>query len=235
MEFATEQEDAEVYISNGDVQRMLRRIFPASTRILSIRPDTLRFAYNHGRFQTIPVKLSGTLNASSQHYIQTAVVEPDSVRVYAPKAVLDTMQAVYTDAFVLDEVNNSGTYQIALRKQKFIKHEPEQVKLKVSVGYYTEKAFQIPIIGLNFPAGKKFRAFPEKVTIKFRVESGRYNNIKPENFVLSTTYEELLQENSSGKLMLSLKNVPEGVSNVSISPQEVDYLIEQVEEQDNNQ
>lgn len=226
--YDTGQEEAEVHITTSDIQRMLRHVFAASTRIQSIRPDTLRFAYNHGRSITLPVKLSGTFKAMPQNYIQAVSIEPDTVRVFAQKAVLDTMSAVYTDLFTFDELKKSGSYQIALRRQRFLKYEPEQVSIKVKVGGYIDKTIQVPVIGLNFPAEKKLRTFPSQVYITFRVESGLYYQITSEDFVLSTTYEDLMQNTENSKLLLQLKNIPEGVSNVRISPQEVDYLIEQV-------
>jgi hypothetical protein len=109
-----------------------------------------------------------------------------------------------------------------------LKYEPSLVSIKVGVGYYTEKTVKVPIIGLNFPAEKKLRTFPAQANITFRIESGRYNKISADDFVLATTYEELLQNTESSKLELHLKTVPEGVSNVRISPREVDYLIEQI-------
>lgn len=227
--YETGKNDAEVYISSSDMQRMLRGVFPASTKIQTIRPDTLRFAYNHGLSRTLPVKLSGTLKTSQQNYIQSVRIEPDSVRVFAPAAILDTMHAVYSDGFVLDELSQTTDYQIALRKQKLLKYEPSQVSIKIGVGYYTEKTIRVPVIGLNFPADKKLRTFPAQVSITCRVESGRYHKITVDDFVLATTYEELLENTESTKLLLHLKTVPEGVSDIRISPQEVDYLIEQVE------
>ena len=233
-EYETGQEDAEVHIFSSDIQRMLRRVFAASTKVQSLRPDTLRFAYNHGYSRTLPVKLEGTLKALPQNYIQSVSVEPDSVRVYASKAILNTMDVIYSEAFILDELHETGTYQIALRRQKALRCEPTQVSLKVNVGYYTEKTVRVPVIGLNFPADKKLRTFPAQVSVTFRVESGLYHRINAEDFVLATTYEELLGNTDNVKLPLHLRTVPEGVSNVRISPQEVDYLIEQVEAEENS-
>jgi len=231
-EYDTGQEDAEVYLFSSDIQRMLRRVFAASTKVQSLHPDTLRFAYNHGYSRTLPVKLEGTLKALPQNYIQSISVEPDSVRVYASKAILNTMNAIYSEAFILDELRETGSYQIALRRQKFLRCEPAQVNLKVNVGYYTEKTVRVPVIGLNFPADKKLRTFPAQVSVTFRIESGLYHRITSEDFVLATTYEELLENTENVKLPLHLKTVPEGVSNVRISPLEVDYLIEQADQEE---
>ena len=229
--YETGKSDAEVYISNADMQRMLGRIFVPSMRIQSFRPDTLRFAYNHGLSRTLPVKLTGTFKPSQQNYIQSIRIEPDSVRVFAPKALLDSMRAVYTEDFLFEGLQANHSYWIPLRGQKLLKYAPGQVEVKVGVGYYTEKTVEVPVIGLNFPADKKLRTFPAQVGITFRIESGRYHRISAEDFVLATTYEELLDNTESSKLALQLKTVPEGVSNVRISPREVDYLIEQVAEE----
>ena len=226
--YDTGKNDAEVSIYATDIQRMLSRIFSVSTKIQSFRPDTLRFSYNHGLSRTLPVKLAGTVKASQQNYIQSIHIEPDSVRVFAPASVLDTMQAVYSEAFMLEGLHESGSYQIGMHKQKLLKYAPKEVSIKIGVGYYTEKTLRVPVIGLNFPAAKKLRTFPAEVSVTFRVESGRYHHISSEDFVLATTYEELLQNTENSKLLLQLKTIPEGVSDVRISPQEVDYLIEQV-------
>jgi len=227
--FETGQNDAEVKIQTTDMQRMLGRFFMASTRVESFRPDTLSFSYNHGLSRVLPVRLAGSVKASQQSYIQSIRLEPDSVRVYAPSGILDTMRAVYSEAFQLEGLHEAGKYQVGLRKQKLLKYDPEQICIKVGVGYYTEKTVRVPILGLNFPADKKLRTFPAQASVTFRVESGRYHHVSSEDFVLATTYEELLKNEEGSKLLLHLRTIPEGVSNVRISPQEVDYLIEKVE------
>ena len=89
----------------------------------------------------------------------------------------------------------------------------------------------MPIIGLNFPGDKVLRTFPSKARVTFRVGSSQFSRYTADNFVLAATYEELLQ-NPSIKYRLHLKSLPEGVSNVRIVPQEVDYLIEQTDSSD---
>ena len=226
------QNDAEVQIPPADIQRMIRQNIVLSTNIQAVRPDTLYFSFNRGQSRMLPVKLAGTVMASQQNYIQSIRIEPDSVKVFAPKAILDTMFAVYSEDFLYEDLREASNFQVGLRKQKLLKYDPAKVSIKVGVGYYTEKTVKVPVIGLNFPAEKKLRTFPSKVNVTFRVESGRYHRISSEDFVVATTYEELLQNTESSKLHLNLKTIPAGVSNVRISPQEIDYLIENVSEEE---
>lgn len=224
----TKKNEAEVYISAAEIRRMFGQVFAPTTSIQSYSPDTLRFSYNHGLSRTLPVRLAGSFKAQSQNYIQSIQIEPDSVRVFAPATMLDTMHSVYTEAFLIDGLHEAGSYHVGLHKQKLVKYDPKEISIKVNVGYYTEKTVRVPIIGLNFPADRKLRTFPAQANITFRVESGRYHQITADDFVLATTYEELMDNTADSKLLLHLRTVPEGVSNVRISPLEVDYLIEQV-------
>ena len=84
---------------------------------------------------------------------------------------------------------------------------------------------------VNFPASKQLRTFPGSVSVSFQVGMALYRKITSENFVIVVNYEELLQ-NPSIKYRLHLKSLHEGVSNVRIVPQEVDYLIEQTDSSD---
>lgn len=227
--FDTGGDDAEIAIFPYDMQRFLSKLFAPSTHIQSFRPDTLHFTYNRGRSRMLPVRTTGTVQASQQNYVQSIGLEPDSVRVFAPASVLDTMHAVYTEPFSMSELSAATRQHVRLRRQRLMKYDPDGVDVVVGIGYYTEKTVHVPVIGLNFPAEKRLRAFPAQVSVTFRVESGRYRQTTAEDFVLVTTYEDLLQNPENSKLPLNLKSIPEGVYDVRISPAEVDYLIEQVD------
>ena len=190
-----------------------------------MRPDTLEYYYNRGVARRLPVKICGSISASPQNYIQSITLSEDSVMVYAPNAVLDTMQYAYSQAVNLSGMKENSVHNVSFRRMKGVEYEPNTVQMTAHVGYYAEKTVEVPIIGLNFPGDKELRTFPSKAKVTFRVESGRYQRITAENFVLAITYEELLQ-NPTDKYRLHLKSLPEGVTNARISPREVDYLIE---------
>ena len=147
---------------------------------------------------------------------------------------LDTMQYAYTQVVNLSGLKENVVQNISFRRMKGVEYEPNRAEMTVYVGYYAEKTVEVPIIGLNFPGDKELRTFPSRAKVTFRVESGQYQRITADNFVLAITYEELLQ-NPSDKYRLHLKSLPEGVTNARISPREVDYLIEMSEVEGENQ
>ncbi len=226
--------NARVQVPLTDLQRLIQSQLGVTSRIISVRPDTLEYYYNRGVPKQLPVKVCGSIGASPQNYIQSVNLSEDSVMVYAPGNVLDTMQYAYTQAVNLLGLKENYTQNISFRRMKGVEYLPNKVEMTALVGYYAEKTVEVPIIGLNFPGDQELRTFPSKAKVTFRVESGRYQRITADNFVLAVTYEELLQ-NPSDKYRLHLKSLPEGVTNARISPQEIDYLIERAELEGSNQ
>ncbi len=225
---------ARVIIPQAETSHDVQTQLAATAQIISIRPDTLEFYYNRGIHRKLPVKLCAHISTDKQHYLRSADISPDSVIVYAPQSVLDTMRAAYTMDMNLKNLSHTTTEEISLHAMKGVRHVPESVQVTAKVDYYTEKTVEVPIIGLNFPADRRLKTFPSKAKVTFRVGSTDYANFNADSFVLAITYEELLN-NEPEKFALQLKSLPEGISGVRIYPKEVDYLIEQSEEIENEE
>lgn len=198
-----------------------------STRILSIKPDTLEYIYSTGKSKRIPVRLRGKVSADRQYYISDTIYAPDSVLVYAPSEILDTITVAYTQKLDLEDVSDTLKQRIALSPVKGAKFVPNSIELTLPVDIYTEKTVEVPLYGVHFPTDKVLRAFPSKVQVTFQVGLSRFSSIKASDFVLEVPYEELLKQGAD-KYTLKLKSMPRGVSHVRITPEQVDFLIEQI-------
>lgn len=215
-----------VQVQEAEVRRAIAAQLFSSTRIQNIKPDTLEFFYNRGLKKKVPVLISGVIEPAQQYYLRHVVAKPDSVVVFAPSSILDTLQAAYTQNFYQAGLVESKNLQIPVRPIRGAKFIPEVLDVQIDVDVYTEKTVEVPIVGVNFPADKDLRTFPSKVKVTFKVGSKSYKSITAEDFVLVISYEELIN-NESSKIPLHLKSIPEGVSSVRIHPSEVDYLLEQ--------
>ena len=76
----------------------------------------------------------------------------------------------------------------------------------------------------NVPEGRILKTFPAMVDVTFKVGSSLYNDIRPDEFQLVVDYASIAQDDSRCKVML--RRMPRGISSVTVSPQEVEYLIE---------
>lgn len=198
----------------------------ASTRLVSLSPDTLEYIYSTGASRRLPVKLSGTVSAGRQYYLSDTIFRPDSVLVYAPAAVLDTLTAVYTRAVALENISDTLVRQLPLLQQKGVKIVPPTVELTLPVDIYTEKTVEVPITGINFPLGRVLRAFPSKVQVTFQVGMTHFRQVEAEDFGIEVTYDELLKLGAD-KYTVRLTRMPPEVRQVRCNPTQVDFLIEQ--------
>ena len=219
--------DNQVRIYPPQFEKKVLNQLNASTRLLSMKPDTLEYIYSTGASKLVPVKLRGTLSAGREYYLSDTIFSPDSVLVYAPQGVLDTITVAYTQPVKLEDISDTLRQQIPLRVQKGVKFVPSSIEMMLPVDIYTEKTVEVPLRGVNFPADKVLRAFPSKVQVTFQVGLSHFRQINAEDFHIYVSYEELLRLGSD-KYTVKIKNLPKGVSQVRFNPAQVDFLIEQI-------
>ncbi len=218
-----------VVVTHGDVQKSLQRSFDGSTHFVSIRPDTLEFYYTRGHMKRVPVTFRGHVEPAPLYYLASLRCQPDSVTVWAEQNYLDSLTEVSTVVTNVNGITESVERTVALPAVRGVKFEPAEVRVVADVDVFTEKQVEVPIVGTNFPAGLSLRTFPAAATVAFRVGSKDYKRVTRDQFVITATYEQLMALPDS-MLTLQLRSVPEGVSQVRIQPQRVQFLIEQTEE-----
>lgn len=207
----------------------------SSTQLLSFKPDAMQLYYNYGECKRVPVILLGQVRAARLYTLADTQLSTDSVTVYALKEQLDTITAAYINPFDLRNLSDTTKVKAEFAKVSGVKFVPSSVDITFCIDRLVEKTVQVPVQQVNFPASKQLRTFPASVNVSFQVGMGLYRNITSENFVLVVNYEDLLK-NKSSHCHLSLKTIPTGVSHVKITPQDVEYVIEEIPESetDNN-
>ena len=215
-----------VKILSSSLSKHIQGHLNQSTKILSIKPDTLEFIYTRGDAKKLPVKLCGEVKTARQYYISDIILSPDSVMVYAPHHILDTMQAVYTERIHVEEASDTIRQRIGMMPLKGAKFLPSYTDATFLVDVYSEKSVEVPVQGVNFPSDKVLRTFPSKVQVTFQVGLSHFKNVSADDFSVVVDYNDL-RENKTEKCRLELGHSPEMVKRVRIKPQEIDYIIEQ--------
>ncbi len=216
-----------VVISPSELEKKITEQLESSSRLLAIKPDTIDFIYTKGYARKLPVRLAGTVSIGRQYYLTDTILSPDSVVVYAPRSILDTIQSVYTQRVDMENITDTVSRKISLSPIKGAKFVPDFINVTLPVDMFTEKTLEVPIIGINFPSDKILRTFPSKVKVSFQIGLSRFRKVRADDFILVVSYEELLA-NKSDKYKVQLKAYPAGVSHIRINPEEVDFLIEQI-------
>lgn len=219
--------DNHVKIYASDFEKKILSQLNVSSKILSIKPDTLEYIYSEGKSKLVPVRFQGKVTAGLQYYVSDTICNPDSVLVYAPEGILDTIKTAYTQNMILENISDTTRRRIPLISERGVKFVPASVEMTFPVDIYTEKTVEVPLHGVNFPADKALRTFPSKVQITFQVGVKRFRSIKASDFIIHISYEELLKLGSD-KYTVKLKSFPSGINQIRIVPEQVDFLIEQI-------
>lgn len=221
-----DQRSGHVVLKNSDINKMLLSRLQASTRIVAMKPDVIEYYYNYGLHARVPVKLHSDIVPMRSYAVSSVRVKPDSVNVYAPKNILDTITCVTTEFLQMHELTSRSVRRARLLHGKGMKIDPQSVIVRVDVDQMTEKSCQVPVCFVNFPADKVFRSFPPKVTVTFQVPTRMYRQIDANDFAIAVNYDDVLKSDS-GKMQLILNTIPAGVSHVRMEPDEVDFLVEE--------
>lgn len=215
-------------VGNADLLKMIEGRLPASTRLVSIKPDHLSFTYNFGERKRVPVDWRGQVEPEPLYFLSGYRCRPDSVTVFASSSKLDSINVVYTEDLNYSDFHDTLQVDAPLLKMEGVKMVPSHVKITFFTDILTEERIDgIPVVGINMPEGKVLRTFPAKVSATFVTGMRTYKSLSKKDFVVAANYLEF-SDSLSTKCAVKLISAPKGISRINITPSNVDYLIEEV-------
>lgn len=223
-------------IAAAEIQRMIQNNLLSTTKVLNMTPDSLELYFCKKNTQKrVPVHVGGVVEVDSEYYLLGVQPTPKEIIVQAPKAILDTLRYVTTQPISLKGLTKNTTTQTRLQPITGAKFSQEEVEVEANVDVYIENTISVPILTSNFPADRTLRIFPShEVKVTYTIGYAHNKEVSADSFVILLTYEQILQYQQQGftKIPLQLRGIPAGVSNVYLEPKEVDYLIENIEEEE---
>jgi len=216
----------QVRIPSNTLSKRIASQLNQSTKLSTIKPDTLELIYTRGEGKKVPVSLRGEVKADRQYYISDVLFSPDSVMVYAPKEILDTITSAYTESLYIEEISDTIRHRAGIMPVKGARFTPSYSDITFLVDMYSEKTVEVPVQGINFPGDKLLRTFPSKVQVTFQVGLRQFKSVTADDFGVVVDYEKLREEKGE-KCHPVLTKFPSNVNHIRVSPQEIDYIIEQ--------
>lgn len=226
-------EGSHVQIPSSSFSKMITSQLSSSTQVVSVTPDTLDYYYSTGQAKLVPVRFQGMATAGPRHYLSDTIFTPDSVHVYAPLALLDTIKAAYMEPQEFRGIDDTLRKEVHLKSARGAKIVPDVSTLTLAVDMYTEKTVEVELHGINFPPDKQLRSFPSKVAITFQCGLRQYNDLTSDDFHIFVSYEDLMKLGNQ-KYSVRLRNIPKGATNIRFNPAQVDFLIEHIDSSENN-
>lgn len=137
-----------VKIYASDLQKKILSQLNVSSRILSIKPDTLDYIYSEGKSKQVPVRFQGKVTAGLQYYVSDTICSPDSVLVYAPEGILDTITTTYTQKINLENISDTTRRRVSLASERGVKLSRLRLRLLFRSIFIRRRRWKCPCMGL---------------------------------------------------------------------------------------
>lgn len=210
-------------INNGTLKRNLSKELGTSLKIQSLTPAQIDVFYTKGQAKSIPVKFVGKINTGLQHVLCGIELLKNSVQVYAPLYMHDSIKVITTERLDMN-VEDTTVVRVALKKIDGAKIVPDSIDVRICVDLFAEKTISVPLYAENCPRNKMLRTFPGNVDVTFRVSATMYNKINEDDFILIVDYNKIKPNSKSCNV--EIRDYPEGVSHIKIKPERVDFVME---------
>ena len=223
-----DNQDGKISIDANAVRRALARHTDKDMVYNSISPSRIDVYYSHGQHKRVPVTFGGRIATASGRFLGETILRPDSVDVFAPGHLYDSIRSIATEKVIYTDVEDTIVAKLALEAPRGVKLTPDSVNAKFCVDIYIDKTLQVPIYCANVPNNRIMRLFPLKTSVTFLISATLYDEIKPDDFIIIVDYLEI--SDNTKRCRLHVSQSPNGIRNIRISPEYVEFVIEQTTE-----
>ena len=217
----------EILITPDLLSGRIRRYLKPTTTILDIQPDSILIQYEKLGVKTVPIKLNSKIELANQYMLSKDIqLEPNIVTIFGPKRLLETIKYVYTDYLELKNLNDTSYYLCKLKPIKLVRFSVKHTKVSVFVEPFTERKVQIQVTAINCPQHTSIRTFPTFVNATYTVGLSQFYTLAPTDLQVYLDYNDLKLSKQS-KQPLKIKNNTSHITNIRISPSEVEFILEE--------
>lgn len=214
-----------IYIDGNTLMRAAQKKLPKEVRFVSAQPNKIEAFYSNGQHKRVPIRFNGKITTGESRYECGIVFTPDSVDIYAPSNMFDNIKSVLTKSVTFQGIEDTLVCMLPIDVPNGVRVVPDSVNTKICVDLFTDKTVSVPIYSENTPKNTLMRTFPQQAQVTFLVSSSLYSSIADNDFLLVVDYNEV--KSSSNKCKIHIRQKPDNIRHLRLSPEYVEFVIEQ--------
>lgn len=223
----TEGKSGDKTMTKREIENDILKQLLTTTSLTDFTPRQIEIGYSKRMHKQIPVRFEGDIQTSPGFLLSGEIVlKPSHVNVYASESLLYTLQFVHTVPTHILKGNKTITRNVHLQPVPGANLEPAVVALTIPIEEYTEKTLEIPVTCTGIPIHYTVRIFPPAVKVNCSVPLSRFKELSEEQFAIRIPFAEL-EQNLSGTLPIYLSEQPEWVRTAILTPDKVEFILEQ--------
>jgi hypothetical protein len=220
-------EKGDISIGKDQLKGRISRYLLPTTTILNFTPDIIHLKYEQLHAARKQVRLLTSISTAEQYVLTDEIrFNPSVVTVYGPKYILDTLQYIYTERLIVTDLKDTLITNCKLLHPRGVRLSYDEVKVSVFAEMFTEKQISLPLTVINCPENITLKCFPAMINVTFNIGMSHFSKMNQDDIQLIFDYNQTDRTSASPKQKLLIKNNTNYISNIRISPDEVEYIIE---------
>lgn len=213
----------ECRLGGNELKERVAGQISSEMKLVGVAPEELVFQFAAASIKKVPVRPRVSYTLKRQHILNGIRVVPDSVTVSGPEVYIDTLQAVYTESWILKDIRKQEQRELHLEEMEHCVVPKEPVKVTLDVEQFTEARRRLMIHPEGVPSHVNMQLFPGVVEVVYEVGLSRYHEIKDSDFLIAVDYPTDLD---APYLDVKVKKAPEYIKDLKFSPQTVEFFLE---------
>lgn len=220
-------EDGSFIIKKKEIENNILKQLIATTTLVNFEPQQIDLKYSKRLNKKLPVQFQGSIQTEAGFLVSgTPKLEPSEVNVYAIETILDTLKYINTVYTEIKKGNKNITRSLQLQKINGATIVPELVTITIPIEEYTEKTLDIPVVCTDLPSHYILRTFPQTIKVNCSIPLSRFKMLSENDFAIQISFADL-EQNISGTIPITLSKQPDWVHKTTLSPNEIEFILEQ--------
>ncbi len=224
--FSLKENNTYYYLPNNQLPLLQKQL--SKTEITHFNTDSLLIYLGKLITKRIPIRSTIKLGFKPGYKLtENLNIKPDSIVIKGPQKIIDSIKYIYTidkEINLIDE-NFSKTIDLKLPSiNKAVSFETKQVTLIGKVAKFTQGQIEIPIKIIGLPEDIQMKLYPKMAKVVYQVTFENYQKITEKSFIISCNYPVNTEEEKT-VLPLMVTHKPNFITDYSIQPKEVTYLL----------
>lgn len=214
-------------ISNSQLKSKISENILSTSSIMMINPDEINLTYVKLYKKRVPVKLIGNIQVDDQYMLSNPIeFAPVEIDIFGPRDIIEKIVEVKTQKIEVTKLNDTLSIILPLEEIISVQYSVDNILVTAKAEMFTEKSVTLPVQVVNKPSNIDVLLFPTEVKVVFNIGVKWYKLFQFSDIQVVADFSDIQNGNLKKKKLKVVNNKPY-ISNIRISPQEIDFLLQE--------
>lgn len=219
-------DDNKFLMGRQDLSARLRDYFGPSSQIVTVSPDSLKLIYTTSPGRRVAVHVNADVRPALGNIVNGPLtVSTDSVTLYSVNDMPHSLTSVETMPIIRSKLTDTTSVQVKIKPVDGVRIVPDNVTVTIPVEPLIARSQMASVVVKNMPQGYGLLTFPSQIEVSYLVPMSAYNT-EPYDIKAYVDFADALASPTS-KIPVTMSLMPELYRDVTISPDSVEYIVEQ--------